>query len=172
MKQARSAVQPFRATTPPNLLREEETIVRDRTWRVSLPAAKYGNEKQRYGVSGAVARRWASPSSLSLRSSYAGHASPFGPGVAAPRVARRAKRGGPGRTRTCNQTVMSDRISTGFVEFTAFSLECDLAHCVFMRSFPGAKLVRSASRLSSVRLRRPPRARAAGKRQTGWSCRS
>src|SRR4051794_33564833 len=27
--------------------------------------------------------------------------------AAAPRVARRAKRGGPGRTRTCNQTVMS-----------------------------------------------------------------
>ena len=37
------------------------------------------------------------PSSLSLRSSYAGHhASPFRPRVAVPRVARRAKRGGPG----------------------------------------------------------------------------
>src|SRR5215472_8072908 len=30
--------------------------------------------------------------------------------VAAPRVSRRAKRGGPGRTRTCNQTVMSGRL--------------------------------------------------------------
>src|SRR5438445_13460756 len=48
-----------------------------------------------------------SPSSLSLRSSYAGHASPFVLRVAAPRLARRAKRGGPGRTRTCNQTAMS-----------------------------------------------------------------
>jgi hypothetical protein len=45
--------------------------------------------------------RGVSPSSLPLRSSYAGHASPFGSGVAAPRVARRAKRGGGGRTRTC-----------------------------------------------------------------------
>ena len=30
--------------------------------------------------------------------------------AAAPRVAQRAKRGGPGRTRTCNQTVMSGRL--------------------------------------------------------------
>src|ERR1700722_9489531 len=36
-----------------------------------------------------------SPSTLSLRSSYAGHALPFGLCAAAPRVARRAKRGGP-----------------------------------------------------------------------------
>ena len=61
------------------------------------------------------------PSSLSLRSSYAGHhASPFRSRVAVPRVARRAKRGGPGRTRTCNQTVMSGRIHLGFVGFIAF----------------------------------------------------
>ena len=42
-----------------------------------------------------------SPSSLSVRSSYAGHhASPFRPRGAAPRVARRrAKHGGPGKTR-------------------------------------------------------------------------
>src|SRR6266478_3944164 len=40
-----------------------------------------------------------SPSSLSLCSSYAGHhASPFWLRLTAPRVARRAKRGGPGRT--------------------------------------------------------------------------
>ena len=45
-----------------------------------------------------IASASSSPSTLSLRSSYAGHhASPFGLRVAAPRVARRAKRGGPGR---------------------------------------------------------------------------
>ena len=57
-----------------------------------------------------IASASSSPSTLSLRSSYAGHASPPGLRVAAPRVARRAKRGGPGRTRTCNQTVMSGRL--------------------------------------------------------------
>src|SRR5689334_3918034 len=41
-----------------------------------------------------------SPSSLR----HAGHASPCGLHVAAPRVARRAKRGGPGRIRTDDNT--------------------------------------------------------------------
>jgi len=47
---------------------------------------------------------------------------PSGSHVAAPRVARRAKRGGPGRTRTCNQTVMSGGISIRFVDFPVFLL--------------------------------------------------
>jgi hypothetical protein len=33
--------------------------------------------------------------------------------------------GGPGRTRTCNQTVMSGGISIGFVDFAAFSFVFD-----------------------------------------------
>jgi hypothetical protein len=114
--------------------------------------------------------RWpsfgSSPSSLPLRSSYAGHASPFGLGVAAPRVARRAKvacpaearvprapafalwasawqpslasrakAGGPGRTRTCNQTVMSGGISISFVDFAGFSFDFGRVHCLSLRSF-------------------------------------
>ena len=87
-----------------------------------------------------------SPSSLSLRSSYAGHhASPLRPRVAAPRVARRAKRGGPGRTRTCNQTAMSGRKSTGFVDFAVFLFAFDRVRCVSTRFVSGAKLVRSAT---------------------------
>src|SRR5581483_10764854 len=49
--------------------------------------------------------RCASPSSLPLRSSYAGHASPYGPRMAAPRVARRAKRGAQGRNRTTDTAI-------------------------------------------------------------------
>ncbi|WP_128918632.1 hypothetical protein [Bradyrhizobium nanningense] len=48
-------------------------------------------------------------------------------GLAEPKLAkRRAKAGGPGRTRTCNQTVMSGGLSVGFVDFAAFSFEFDL----------------------------------------------
>jgi hypothetical protein len=36
---------------------------------------------------------------------------------------------GPGRTRTCNQTVMSGRITIGFVDFLAFSFEDDRVRC-------------------------------------------
>jgi hypothetical protein len=43
--------------------------------------------------------------------------------------------GGPGRTRTCNQTVMSGRISISFVDFPAFSFEFDRVRCVLVRSF-------------------------------------
>ena len=49
--------------------------------------------------------RWASatsPSSLSFHSSFAGHAPACSLRVAAPRVARRAKRGGHDRDRTCD----------------------------------------------------------------------
>jgi len=35
--------------------------------------------------------------------------------------------GGPSRTRTCNQTVMSGRLSTGLVDFSVFLLEFDRA---------------------------------------------
>ena len=53
-----------------------------------------------------------SPSTLSLRSSYAGHhALPFGPGVAAPRVARRAKRGGRTRDRTLDLSRVKGTLS-------------------------------------------------------------
>src|SRR6187551_995252 len=52
-----------------------------------------------------------------------------------PRVARRAKRGGPGRTRTCNQTVKSGRKSTGFVDFAVFLFAFDRVRCVSTRLF-------------------------------------
>ena len=80
--------------------------------------------------------RSVSPSSFPFRSSYAGHrASPFGLRVAAPREARRAKRGGPGRTRTCNQTVMSDGPTRSFVDFAVFWFSFDRACRVLIRSF-------------------------------------
>jgi hypothetical protein len=100
-----------------------------------------------------------SPSSLSLRSSYAGHhASPFRPRVAAPRVARRAKRGGPGRTRTCNQTVMSGGITIGFVDLAVFLFQSDRVHCASVGSF----LVRNwcghacLSKRAGINIRRSP----------------
>ena len=43
-------------------------------------------------------------------------------GLAEPKLAKRAKAGGPGRTRTCNQTVMSGGITIGFVDFAVFCL--------------------------------------------------
>jgi hypothetical protein len=43
--------------------------------------------------------------------------------------------GGPGRTRTCNQTVMSGRIKAGFVDFVVFSSEIDRVRCVPEMSF-------------------------------------
>jgi len=43
--------------------------------------------------------------------------------------------GGPGRTRTCNQTVMSGWILICFVDFRAFLFEFDRVHCVLTRSF-------------------------------------
>jgi hypothetical protein len=55
--------------------------------------------------------------------------------LAAPRVARRAKRGGPGRTRTCNQTVMSGRISISFVDFATFSFDFARVCCDWLTSF-------------------------------------
>jgi hypothetical protein len=41
--------------------------------------------------------------------------------LAEPKLAKRAKAGGPGSTRNCNQTVMSGRITVGFADFPAFS---------------------------------------------------
>jgi hypothetical protein len=51
--------------------------------------------------------------------------------------------GGPGRTRTCNQTVMSGRIMIDFVECAAFSsrferVRCDLIRPFLVRSWCGA----------------------------------
>jgi Phage integrase family len=43
--------------------------------------------------------------------------------------------GGPGRTRTCNQTVMSDRKLIGFVDFAEFSFRFDRVCCGLVRSF-------------------------------------
>jgi len=45
--------------------------------------------------------------------------------LAKPKLAKRAKAGGPGRTRTCNQTVMSGRMSIGFVDFATLSFGFD-----------------------------------------------
>jgi hypothetical protein len=50
--------------------------------------------------------------------------------------------GGPGRTRTCNQTVMSERISTSFVDFVAFSFDFRSRLLRFDQVVSGAKLVR------------------------------
>ena len=55
--------------------------------------------------------------------------------VAAPREAQRAKRGGPGRTRTCNQTVMSGRLSIAFVDFTGFPVGFVCVRRVSVRPF-------------------------------------
>jgi hypothetical protein len=43
--------------------------------------------------------------------------------------------GGPGRTRTCNQTVMSGRIKVGSVDFIAFSSEFDCVCRALAMSF-------------------------------------
>src|SRR6266478_5381815 len=40
-----------------------------------------------------------------------------------------------GRTRTCNQTVMSGQLKIAFVDFPAFSSECDRVCWRSMRSF-------------------------------------
>jgi hypothetical protein len=48
---------------------------------------------------------------------------------------RERRLGGPGRTRTCNQTVMSGRISARFVDFAVFSFAFDCVCCVLARSF-------------------------------------
>ncbi|SFJ35603.1 hypothetical protein SAMN05216525_12324 [Bradyrhizobium sp. Gha] len=55
--------------------------------------------------------------------------------LAWPKLAKRAKAGGPGRTRTCNQTVMSGRLSTSLVDFAAFSLEFDCVRRGLFTSF-------------------------------------
>jgi hypothetical protein len=60
--------------------------------------------------------------------------------------------GGPGRTRTCNQTVMSGRISVSFVDFAAVSPAFDRVRCVLMRSF----LVRNGCDRPKVGLLRSP----------------
>jgi hypothetical protein len=40
-----------------------------------------------------------------------------------------ASSGGPGRTRTCNQTVMSGGIMVGFVDFVVFLVKFDRIRC-------------------------------------------
>jgi hypothetical protein len=59
-----------------------------------------------------------------------------GHGLACPAVAREASEGWwAGRTRTCNQTVMSGGIKDAMVDFVAFSLGIDRVHYVLKRSF-------------------------------------
>ncbi len=43
--------------------------------------------------------------------------------------------GGPGRTRTCNQTVMSGRILVAFVDFAVLRFDFDRVRCASMASF-------------------------------------
>jgi hypothetical protein len=43
--------------------------------------------------------------------------------------------GGPDRTRTCNQTVMSGRIAISFVDFAAFSFDLDRVRCASFTPF-------------------------------------
>ena len=45
------------------------------------------------------------------------------------------RNGGPGRTRTCNQTVMSDGISISFVDFPAVLFAFDRVCCVSLARF-------------------------------------
>jgi hypothetical protein len=52
-----------------------------------------------------------------------------------PSLASRAKAGGPGRTRTCNQTVMSGRIVDALVDFLAPSFELDRVRCYSFTRF-------------------------------------
>jgi len=52
-----------------------------------------------------------------------------------PSHASRAKAGEPGRTRTCNQTVMSGSKSVGFIDFAVFSFAFDRVCCALLRSF-------------------------------------
>jgi hypothetical protein len=54
---------------------------------------------------------------------------------AAALLASRAKAGGPGRARTCNQTFMSGRITVGFVDFASISLSLMRVRCRLMTSF-------------------------------------
>jgi hypothetical protein len=46
-----------------------------------------------------------------------------------------AKAGGPGRTRTCNETVMSGGTSSSFVDFPAFLFAFDRVCCALSRLF-------------------------------------
>ena len=50
-----------------------------------------------------------------------------------PSLASRAKAVGPGRTRTCNQTVMSRRVTRAFVDVPTFSSRIDHVRCVLER---------------------------------------
>ena len=50
-------------------------------------------------------------------------------------LASRVRASGPGRTRTCNQTVKSGRITVAIVYFPAFSSVIDRVRCVLFRSF-------------------------------------
>jgi hypothetical protein len=52
-----------------------------------------------------------------------------------PSLASRAKAGGPGRTRTCNQTVMSGGITMGFVDVAVFLSQSDRVRCPSVGSF-------------------------------------
>jgi hypothetical protein len=52
-----------------------------------------------------------------------------------PSLASRAKAGGPGRTRTCNQTVMSGGITIGFVDVAVFLSLFDRVRCASVGSF-------------------------------------
>jgi hypothetical protein len=69
-----------------------------------------------------------------------------------PSLASRAKAGGPGRTRTCNQTVMSGRISVRFVDFAAVSSAFDRVRCGLIRSFLVRNWCGPQSRLGCVNL--------------------
>src|SRR5437868_6882310 len=66
---------------------------------------------------------------------FAGFAGRLWHRLAKPKLAKRAKAGWPGRTRTCNQTVMSGRISISFVDFAVFSFDFVRVRCALIRSF-------------------------------------
>src|SRR5712675_1587869 len=92
--------------------------------------------------------RW----SARLRSlSYAGHASPFGHPVAAPRVARRAKRGGARRNRTDNLMLAKHALSQ--LSYGPVPEDECLACLAVARVTRSAFALRATARQPSPRLR-------------------
>ena len=71
--------------------------------------------------------------------------------------------GGPGRTRTCNQTVMSGGISIGFVDFAALLFDFDCVRCISIglfleRNWCGPKLAAEGPRHGRASFRYPKKA--------------
>ncbi|HEY1861848.1 MAG TPA: hypothetical protein VGG61_15920, partial [Gemmataceae bacterium] len=82
-----------------------------------FPRSEYRNSSRTFGLAIPNGR----PRELSLVLSMRRENFPEKSGA----TATRCGIGGPGRTRTCNQAAMSDRISISFVDFTLFLVALD-----------------------------------------------